>query len=202
MQSHICKVYACLTATCHLHFWQTDRDLSHATAVTLGWNRYQNKSQHGKSTLEKKFLPLLLQGFKPLTFQLQVRCYPRTHTQRCTILNISLSPKSVLLQQLVQSISGLTDRLSGVHYCLMTDNLTLSLVKPTRWMSFSMCMLLAFPIIWWVNDTNSPTPFSQTHKMSLIFDVYIQYELVTLCVSVWWFCICMPLLNFNRAKHL
>ena len=27
IQSHICKVHACLSATCHLHFWQNDRDL-------------------------------------------------------------------------------------------------------------------------------------------------------------------------------
>ena len=39
MQSHICKVYACLAATCHLHFWQNDWDLLRATAVTQGWNR-------------------------------------------------------------------------------------------------------------------------------------------------------------------
>ena len=32
MQSHIRKVYACLTVTCHLHFWQNDRDLLRATA--------------------------------------------------------------------------------------------------------------------------------------------------------------------------
>ena len=38
MQSHIHKVYACLTVTCHLHFWQNDRDLLRATAVTRGWN--------------------------------------------------------------------------------------------------------------------------------------------------------------------
>ena len=36
MQSHICKVYACLAVTCHLHLWQNDRDLLRATAVTLG----------------------------------------------------------------------------------------------------------------------------------------------------------------------
>ena len=34
MQRHICKVYVCLAVTCHLHFWQNDRDLLHATAVT------------------------------------------------------------------------------------------------------------------------------------------------------------------------
>ena len=27
MQNHIRKVYACLAVTCHLHFWQNDRDL-------------------------------------------------------------------------------------------------------------------------------------------------------------------------------
>ena len=51
------KVYACLAVTCHLHFWQNDRDLLRATAVTRGWNGYRNKSQHRKSTLEKKILP-------------------------------------------------------------------------------------------------------------------------------------------------
>ena len=73
MQSHICKVYACLAVTCHLHFWQNDRDLLRATAVTRGWNGYRNKSQYRKSTLEKKILPPLQQGFEPATFQSQVR---------------------------------------------------------------------------------------------------------------------------------
>ena len=44
----------------------------HATVVTRGWNRYQNKSQLRKSTLEKKILLLLQQGFEPATFQSQV----------------------------------------------------------------------------------------------------------------------------------
>ena len=73
MQSHICKVYACLAVTCHLHLWQNDRDLLRATVVTRGWNGYRNKSQHRKSTLGKKILPPLLQGFKPATFQSWVR---------------------------------------------------------------------------------------------------------------------------------
>ena len=73
MQSHIHKVYACLAVTCHLHFWQNDQDLLCATAVTQGWNGYWNKSQHRKSTLEKKILPPLLQGFEPTTFQSQVQ---------------------------------------------------------------------------------------------------------------------------------
>ena len=36
MQSHIRKVYASSAVTCHLHFWQNDRDLLRATAVTRG----------------------------------------------------------------------------------------------------------------------------------------------------------------------
>ena len=71
MQGHLCKV--CLAVTCHLRFWQNDRDLLCATVVKWGWNRYQNKSQHRKSTLKKKILLPLLQGFEPTTFQSQVR---------------------------------------------------------------------------------------------------------------------------------
>ena len=44
-----------------------------ATAVTRGWNGYRNKSQHRRSTLEKKIIPPLLQGFEPATFQSRVR---------------------------------------------------------------------------------------------------------------------------------
>ena len=68
------KVYACLAVTCHLHFPQNDRDFLRATVVTRGWNGYRNKSQHRKSTLEKKILPPFQQGFEPATFQSRVRC--------------------------------------------------------------------------------------------------------------------------------
>ena len=39
-----------------------------------GCNGYGTKSQHRKSTLEKKIIPPLLQGFEPATFQSRVRC--------------------------------------------------------------------------------------------------------------------------------
>ena len=67
MQSHIRKVHACLAVICHPHFWQNDRDLLRATAVTRGWNGYQNKSQHRKLTLMKITLWQFLQGFEPAT---------------------------------------------------------------------------------------------------------------------------------------
>ena len=56
-QIHTGRVHVCLAVTCHLHFWQNDRDLPRAAAVTREWNGYSNKSQHRKLTLEKKILP-------------------------------------------------------------------------------------------------------------------------------------------------
>ena len=35
------RMYACLGVTCHLQFWQNDRDLFCATAVTGEWNGHQ-----------------------------------------------------------------------------------------------------------------------------------------------------------------
>ena len=43
------------------------------TVVTRGWNGYRNKSQHRKSTLDKKIIPPFQQGFEPATFQSRVR---------------------------------------------------------------------------------------------------------------------------------
>ena len=45
-KSHIRDVYACLAVTCHLHFWQNDRDLLRATAVTRGVEA--QKVDHGE----------------------------------------------------------------------------------------------------------------------------------------------------------
>ena len=53
MQSHICRVHACLAVTCHLHFCQNDGDLLCPAVITWRWNWYWNKSQHKKLTLEK-----------------------------------------------------------------------------------------------------------------------------------------------------
>ena len=73
IRSHTCRVHVCLAGTCHLHFWQNDWDLLHATAVTLGSNGYRNKSQQKYLTLEKKILPPLLRGLEPGTFGSRVR---------------------------------------------------------------------------------------------------------------------------------
>ena len=67
MKKHILRVCVCLAVTCYLHFWQNDRDLLCATAVTWGWNGHWNKSQHIKLTLENKIPSPLLPGVKPTT---------------------------------------------------------------------------------------------------------------------------------------
>ena len=37
----VSRVYACLGVTCHQHFWQNDRGLLRAIAVTRGWNGHR-----------------------------------------------------------------------------------------------------------------------------------------------------------------
>ena len=44
MQNHIRRVHACLVVTCHLYFWQNDRDLLRAIAIARRWNGYRNES--------------------------------------------------------------------------------------------------------------------------------------------------------------
>ena len=115
MQSHIHKVYACLAVTCHLRFWQNDRGLLRATAVTRGWNGYRNKSQHRKLTLEKKILPPLQQGFEPATFRSRVRrsnhwaipayIYKRPTTNRAVALGYSIINTNSTHQQSASSTS-------------------------------------------------------------------------------------------------
>ena len=60
MQSHIPKVHACITVTCHFAlFGRMTRIFFMCYCGNMGgWNQYQNKSQHRKLTLEKKLLQL------------------------------------------------------------------------------------------------------------------------------------------------
>ena len=53
---HVRTMHACLAVTCHLHFWQNDRDLFRASAVTRERNGYRNSSQLRKMTLEKNIM--------------------------------------------------------------------------------------------------------------------------------------------------
>ena len=74
VRSHICSVHVCLAVTCHLHFWQNDWGLLHASAVPQGWNK--NQSWHKKLTPEKIILLLLLLlGLEPETFWSLLPCF-------------------------------------------------------------------------------------------------------------------------------
>ena len=124
---HIRKVYACLAVTCHLHFWQNDRDFLRATVVTRGWNGYRNKSQHRKSTLEKKILPPFQQGFEPATFQSRVRCSNHWAKKRwdlfCCSCAVCWGHPS-----LKHSLPwGVRPIVSQFHCVILTQNLTQSL---------------------------------------------------------------------------
>ena len=58
MQSHIRKVHAWVAVTCHLHFWQNDRDRLRVTAVTRGWKRIPKQESAQKvDPGEKKYSP-------------------------------------------------------------------------------------------------------------------------------------------------
>ena len=59
-----------------LHLALCDRDLLRVTAVTQGWNVYQDKCRHRQLTLdEKKILPPLLSGLEPESGAIPL-CYP------------------------------------------------------------------------------------------------------------------------------
>ena len=88
-------MYACLGVTCRLHFWQNDRSLLRATAVTRGWNGHRIRVRHTKLTLEKKILPPLLPGFELATFRSRV-----WHSYQQAIPALIMSLCTSLLRQL------------------------------------------------------------------------------------------------------
>ena len=49
------RMYACLGVTCHLHFWQNDRGLLLADAVTRGWNGHRIRVSTQSWLLRRKF---------------------------------------------------------------------------------------------------------------------------------------------------
>ena len=74
-----------IAVTCHLHFWHNDFCyLLRATAVTLGWNRYRNKSLN--------ILPVLLPGPEPATCRTHVR-RPTAELRRFRVTNMDLASR-------------------------------------------------------------------------------------------------------------
>ena len=79
--------------TCHLHFWQNDWGLLHATVVTIGVEQTQNESQHTKLTLDKKIIWPLLPEFELATFPSWVIIYMITCISRRQLYSHSISWK-------------------------------------------------------------------------------------------------------------
>ena len=100
MQSHVRKVHAYLAVTCHLHFWQNDRDLLHATAVTRWWSGYRNKRQYRKFTLEMKILP------RPFNHESGVLTTELSPTPRIQTLSVSVSVCLSLLYMVLLALCG------------------------------------------------------------------------------------------------
>ena len=57
MQKLLRRVHVCLAVTCRQTFWQNDRVILCATAVTIRWVKYRNKSQHQKIDLGEENSP-------------------------------------------------------------------------------------------------------------------------------------------------
>ena len=92
-------MYACLT--CPLHFWQNDRGLLRAAAVTRGWNGHRIRVSTESEPVEKKIPPPLLPGFELATFRSRVRRSTETLTKSATIT-------SSLYRRIRSSLTGRT----------------------------------------------------------------------------------------------
>ena len=122
IQSHIGRVYVCLAVTCHLHFWQNDRDLLHAAAVTRGWNGYRNKSQHRKLTLEKK---ILLRRYYCREMSLQsLRCQAQTSFGGSVEVGGGevLGPRAVVV---ANGVAHFQEILFLLHWCCLGERASL-----------------------------------------------------------------------------
>ena len=95
MQSHIRKVYAYLAVTCHLHFWQNDRDLLRATAVTRGGTDTEIRVSTESRPRRRKFSRRSCRDINPgpfshesgaLTTELSWSPYPRYGLCNVTLL--------------------------------------------------------------------------------------------------------------------
>ena len=158
-KSHKRKVYACLAVTCHLHFWQNDRDFLRAVAVTRGWNGYRNKGQHRKSTLEKKILPLLagirtrdlyipLSYPRPplytLDYQLPKRAYSALHPQAWTYIIGTYRVQSLGFPKIVYYyVAPAASRLQDLRHIARWDLQTL------RWSRFCTVCRVIMSSVWW-----------------------------------------------------
>ena len=95
MQSHICKVHAYLAVTCHLHFWQNDRDLLCATAVTRGGMETEIRVSTENWPWRRKFSRHSCRDLNPQLF---------SHESGALTTELSPSPQLVCLSALGKNV--------------------------------------------------------------------------------------------------
>ena len=72
IRSHIRRLHVCLTVTCHLHFWQNNRDLLRASAVT-GVATDTKIEVCTESLLRRRKVPRRWPGNESVIFRQRVR---------------------------------------------------------------------------------------------------------------------------------
>ena len=130
MQSHIRKVCACLALTCHLRFLAEWPGSFTCYCGNTGVEQIPNKSQHRKSTLEKKILPPLLQGFEP---------WPFSHESVALTTELSPPPQSCLTFGFGEHVLSLCASNSS------TLKSSICWLKSAGCKPFRMCLLLSAP---------------------------------------------------------
>ena len=109
MQIHIRKVYACLAVTWHLHFWQNDRDLLCATAVTRGWSGYRNLERYVAHTPGDLMCPLCNTAYEDEMHTLFYCKFLDGLRQKYIPRKYTAQPSYVTLRRMMQDKSCLHD---------------------------------------------------------------------------------------------
>ena len=80
------SLYAYLGVTCHLHFWQNDQGLLHATAVTKRWNGHQIRVSRESWLWRRKFCHRSSRDLNPQSFSHESGALPTScPSSWCTI---------------------------------------------------------------------------------------------------------------------
>ena len=100
------QVYVCLGVTCHLYFWQNDRGLLHATAVTWGWNEHRIRVSTQSWLWRRTFSCCCCQdsNMQPFTHKSGARTNKLTRLPSACVLNstcVSSMPVTSLATELL-----------------------------------------------------------------------------------------------------
>ena len=89
-QCHIRRAHTCLAVICHLHFWQNDRDVLRATAVTC--NSIAHLAGNGDVLNVRESAVLVVVGIPP---QRSPKCMARWNSNVLMKVNVSSSASDI-----------------------------------------------------------------------------------------------------------